>query len=732
MLKAAERYIQLNLPVIPICSPDHGGETLTHRQICSYPGKVPVVENWQNRDATDEREVEKWYANHPKRNIGLPMGNVSRLIGVDVDGALGEQFLADLSGGDLPSTWEFSTGAGRRLLYRLPKGVRVKKFKKTETNRKHEELALLGDGQQTVIPPSTHVSGHKYEWVQGHSPFDMDEPAPAPQWMLNLMIDKHGQQAAKHVPTVMPEEWVGTVPEGQRQDRLKKLAGSLIGRGTIPKEEVLFFLRRWNEKHCVPPWPDEELIILVDNLAYAENAKKTSNNSKGKGDLRPTPFVKKFLQDQKSSGYTWRYCVKNGLFYRSDDAVGPWRLLDFQYVAKELRNALLAECDDWDTQHRVSECTSALKEELADPANDELFDIGANPNLTYICVENGLIDWKEGKLYPWDPDTFITTQLTVKYDPNAACPTWDEALRMWIPERQTREFLQEFIGLCMLPDTSFRTAVFLYGGGSNGKSLFIDGVSMIFGDTVNFTPLHRLADRFETAVLQNKLLNICGDIDPQFLKETGTLKAIISGDKIKGEYKHGRTFHFTPVARLMFSANELPKARDRSEGWYSRWGFVEFPRKFAQNSAYKKELLNALEAEKSGIFNWALAGLQRLLASNMFTTSDSMVGAKHQYTLENDNILSFLEERVEYGDTVQGILPTTYLYAYYKMYCDENGFRITTSREFNKQLRKIGIESASRPMPGNYRKRLNAFLNIRIVADFEREYNFITGCMASK
>jgi len=727
VLEIALEYVQMGLPIIPICSPDHRGESLKHRQVCAYPGKVPVVAAWQTRTTTSEDEVEKWFSgSHAHRNIGLPLGNASRLIGVDIDGESGEEYLLELSDGDLPTTWEFTTGKGRRLLYRLPQGLKVKKFKKANQNKQHEELALLGDGQQTVIPPSIHQNGIPYQWIPGRSPFEMPEPAEAPEWMLKLMTDPKSER--KFQPTVTPEEWTGTVYEGHRQDRLKKLAGSLLGRGTIPKEEVLLFLRAWNEKHCKPPWPDEELVTLVNNLAYAEQAKRASKSQNDKKILRPTPFVQKFLADQREAGYSWRYCVKNGLFYRSDDTVGPWKPIDQQYVQKELRAALLAECEDWDTQHRVNEALNALKEQLASYDSDHLFDIGENPNLDLVCVKNGLVEWETGKLYPWDPETYITTQLDVHYDPKAECPTWLENLCKWVPDEDTRLFLQEYIGLCLIPDTSFRMAVFLYGDGSNGKSLFIEGVSKIFGETMSFIPLHRLAERFETANLLNKLVNVCSDIDPQYLRDTGTLKSIISGDRIKGEYKHGRSFHFTPVARLLFSANELPRARDRSEGWYSRWGFIEFPNHFPRNSAYKKRILTALEKEKAGIFNWALAGLQRLMKDNTFTESRRMQDARREYILTNDNILAFLTEYTEYGPHVDTHIPTKHLYTYYRWFCEENGYQIASSREFVRQLKRHGIDTGSRNVPGNYKKRAHSFLNIKIKEDFERDFNFLINC----
>lgn len=772
ILQAAKKYLELGLPVIPVCSPDHKGESLRHREICTSHGKVPVILGWQTRTTTTSDELVKWFSAHPHRNLGLPTGNASRLIGIDVDGELGEKYLEELSEGDLPPTWEFTTGKGRRLLYALPEGVRVKKFKQADEGTKHQEVALLGDGQQTVIPPSTHAMGYKYEWIEGRSPWDMPEPAPAPQWMLDLMRRKTGRPKKKsegdeeleYSPQVTEDEWGGIVPEGQRQDRLKRLAGSLLHRGTIPKEEVLAFLRDWNQRHCRPPWPDHELEVLVTNLAYAEQAKSVSMlNGQGREVLRPSVFARKFIQDQKQAGYSWHYSIKNGNFYRCDDSTGPWKIYDKQLVAREIRQALLEIKDEWDYQRFINEAMEALKEALADEEIDEKLDLGQNimtkpEMLSYVSLANGLLDWRNGKLIPWDSNTYLTVQLPIHWDPNADCPVWKNALEQWLPDPEVRAFLQEFVGLCLIPDTSFRTAVFLYGRGSNGKSLFIDGVSKLFGDTIHFTPLHRIAERFETANLQNKLINVCGDIDPKYLSDTGTLKAVISGDKIMGEYKHGKSFYFTPVTRLMFSANEIPRARDRSEGWYSRWRMVEFPVKFERDSAFKIEFEQKLAQELPGILNWALEGLRRLKADNNFTDSQAIEDAMHTYFVENDNIANFVHERLLVNEQIQlavdegklvlpkgkgigasGVVGAFYidkqsLYRYYKWFCSEYGFKPVNMSEFTRQMRSYGIVVGPRPPRFAEKKgpaRTPSFLKVWLKPEFEREFNFVTSVAAS-
>lgn len=774
---AAREYMRLGLPVIPICAPDHSSESLNHKEICKTPGKVPVILGWQTRTETKEEELFRWFAAHPKRNLGLPMGNASRLIGVDVDGEAGEKFLQELSKGDLPETWEFRTGKGRRLLYALPEGVRVKKFKQVEKGTVHEELALLGDGQQTVIPPSVHASGYEYSWVEGRSPFDMPEPAQAPKWMLALMVRKSKKKSNdldtdeefELSPRVTEEEWKGIVYEGSRQDRIIRLAGSLLHRGTIPKEEVLAFLKHWNLRHCNPPLTDEELGRMVEGLAYSEQSKAVSRlNEQGKEVLRPSAFARKFIEDQKRAGFSWHYSIKNGCFYICDDTKGPWRIYDKQLVARDVRLALIAEKEEWDYQRFVNEAMEAIKEELANPTIDEYLDLGQNAQirpdiLNYVSVANGLLDWRELELYPWDTQTYLTTQLPVEWDPDAECPTWLEALEQWLPDPDVRAFLQEYIGLCLIPDTSFRTAVFLYGRGSNGKSMFIDAISKLFGDAIHFTPLHRLAERFETAYLQGKLINVCGDIDPRYLSETGVLKAIISGDKIRGEYKHGKSFHFTPVVRLLFSTNEIPRARDRSEGWYSRWKLVEFPIRFERNSAFKIEFEKAISKELPGMLNWAIEGLRRLKLdnNNRFTEAQTMLDAMKEYALENDNIANFVVERLLYEETLKeavikgeievppwkgkgrgGTLGAFYinkeaLYKYYRWYCNECGFRPVSITEFTRCLRNYGIEVAPRPprkgtsltAPADNKTRTPSFLRIWMKPEFEKEFNFVVNVL---
>ncbi len=769
--KLAIEYVRLGLPIIPLCPHNHANMSYSHRVVCQCAGKAPIMERWPTHSYTSEEDIAEWFDKNKFINIGLPLGKATLLVGIDVDGEHGEELLKTLSKGDLPPTWEFTTGNGRRLLYKLPPGVQTKKFRQSKHDKEHQELAILCDGQQTVLPPSIHVSGKIYKWKEEHSPFDIDI-ATAPSWILKQIIvnensnltdineeeqelespsdnipdppafvpetettdslddaggldEQEGKsKGGKKSPTVTPQDWTAKIPEGQRNNHLTKLAGSLLSRRTIPKEEVFLFLNAWNQEHCDPPLPEQELRRMIDTLAASE-AMKSAKRTKQKQDkltFRPTPLAQMFINLQKDLGYSWKYATDQGAFYRCDDSTGPWQRLDNVLVQKAIREVITDESKGgsktWDTTHYVKEVVDALKELLATTLQDGAFDIGQNSGLyqDIICVENGILYWRTGNLKPWDSNYLTTIQLPVKWDENVECPEWEKALEEWLPDKETRRFIQEYVGLCLIPDTSFRTAVFLYGSGANGKSIFLEGVKMLFGNALVSIPLHRLADRFEVANLQNKLVNICGDIDARYLADTGMLKALISGDTLRGEFKHGKSFDFIPVCRLMFSANVLPRVGDKTAAWYSRWKFIEFPRTFPVNASYKIHLLEAFEKEKSGILRWAVEGLRRLKECNTFTTSQTMEIAAKSYREANDSVAAFISQCLVKSDDEKAYATAAAIHMLYRDWCDQNGCKPVSQIEFSKRAQQLGLGKGRKCIKG---KTYMCYLGFRIHEDWE-------------
>ncbi len=555
-----------------------------------------------------------------------------------------------------------------------------------------------------------------------------------------VLTDKEGETPLS--PPIEFQDWNRTVSKGERNTHITKLAGSLIARGSIPKKEVIVFLKTWNKDHCDPPIDEVEIEVMVTALYESEKHKQLTRKAKrGKDEvvLRPVPFAEAFLNKQKEQGYNWKYSTTRGMFYRCDDSTGPWQPLEVIFLQKLIRQQLVHEEPSWDKMHYVSEILVALKEIMASEAETHLFDMGAGTDLTYVFLENGMLDWKKGVVVPWNPATYSTIQIPVTWNPkeaengqSEALRVWEEALHEWIPDDDTIKFLQEYLGYCLLPDCSFRTAIFLFGAGSNGKSLFLDVITKLFGQYISFIPLHRIADRFETVGLLDKLINVCGDIDPRYIKETSILKAAISGDVIRGEYKYGKSFHFTPTSRLIFSANTLPRSQDRTYGWYSRWRFIEFPHRFAVNPSYKASLLSTMATPEalSALLWWAVEGLKRLYANGTFMDSYTMQAAAMSYRTENDNVLAFAEallspiEEVELESMAISERPPPItiasLYRVYTDWCEEQGVKAASQSGFTKRLMDNGSYVKSiRPLGG---RSTNCIVNAELSPEVEKEY----------
>jgi len=185
---ALQVYLPQGFSITCCCDPDHVSVGRKHGKECDAPGKSPM-HAWKALQTAPPTagQVRGWWQTYPLGNVGCVLGQVSGLVRVDVDGDPGEAALHDWSQGDLPPTWEFhSSAGGRGLLYLWPQDQPCHTVIKSSPDGEHTELRLMGNGSQTVLPPSRHVSGSVYAWIPGHGPDDLPL-APAPSWVISRM-----------------------------------------------------------------------------------------------------------------------------------------------------------------------------------------------------------------------------------------------------------------------------------------------------------------------------------------------------------------------------------------------------------------------------------------------------------------------------------------------------------------------------------------------------------------
>jgi hypothetical protein len=161
--EAAKDYLARGWCVLPACHPSHVG-LREHSRTCTSPGKCPLVRwtEFQEHRPT-ARQLESWWKRWPLANVGILLGKVSGLIGLDIDGPLAEAKVREWNGGSLPETLMFHTPRpGLRFLFAYPEDVEVAST--TITLAEGQELKFMADGAFTVMPPSRHWTKALYGW----------------------------------------------------------------------------------------------------------------------------------------------------------------------------------------------------------------------------------------------------------------------------------------------------------------------------------------------------------------------------------------------------------------------------------------------------------------------------------------------------------------------------------------------------------------------------------------
>jgi putative DNA primase/helicase len=189
----------------------------------------------------------------------------------------------------------------------------------------------------------------------------------------------------------------------------------------------------------------------------------------------------------------------------------------------------------------------------------------------------------------------------------------------------------------------------LYGSGSNGKSTILNLIKTFLGArNYSSMALEKVTERFNPAELENKLANIGDDIDNVTIKDTGTLKKLFAGNSIQVERKGERPFTIEPYATHIYSANNIPRSFDKSDGFYRRWLFIPFNAKFSiMDEDYDPLIEDKITTDTalSYLLNIGIRGANRLMKRGKFTEPESVREALENYKAENSTVLSWIEDK---------------------------------------------------------------------------------------
>ena len=308
----------------------------------------------------------------------------------------------------------------------------------------------------------------------------------------------------------------------------------------------------------------------------------------------------------------------------------------------------------------------------------------------YIAFRNGVYNIATGELLPFTPDLIILNKIDWNYNPAAYNADVDKMFdRLACNDENIRALLCEAVGYCFYRRNELRKAFILTGEKQNGKSTYLSLITSLLGrENVTSLDLAELGQRFKPAELFGKLANVGDDIGDDFISNPAIFKKVVSGDPVNVERKGENPFDLKNYSKFLFSANNIPRIKDKSGAVISRLVIIPFNARFTKDDPdydpyikYKLRTESAMEY----LINLGLEGLKRVLHNYSFTESESVVNAIAEYEENNNPVLIFFKE-VDRGEILNK--STRDLYSRYGLFCAENNFNPMSNVEFSKAVKK--------------------------------------------
>ena len=310
-----------------------------------------------------------------------------------------------------------------------------------------------------------------------------------------------------------------------------------------------------------------------------------------------------------------------------------------------------------------------------------------------IAFENGLYNIVDDSFVEFTPEHIITNKIRWKYNPEAYSELADKTLnKIACNDPQIRTLLEEAIGYCFYRRNELGKAFILTGDKSNGKSTFLSMVQCLLGDeNISSLDLKELGDRFKTAEMFGKLANIGDDIGDEFIANPAIFKKLVTGERVSAERKGQNPFEFNNYSKLLFSANNIPRIKDKTGAVQRRLTIIPFDARFSADdpdfNPYIKHLLKTDEVMEY-LINLGIAGLKRVLLNRKFTGSTKVQKAMDEYEENNNPIIGFFRECEDEEFQIENE-PTNVVYKRYQEYCLANSLQPMSNIEFSKQVNRI-------------------------------------------
>jgi len=342
-----------------------------------------------------------------------------------------------------------------------------------------------------------------------------------------------------------------------------------------------------------------------------------------------------------------------------------------------------------------------------------LADFDADPWRFNVC--NGTIDLSTGHLHAHRREDLLTKRAPVVYDPDASCPLWDAFLLRVQPDPEVRALLDRLAGYALTGVIREHVLPIHYGSGRNGKGTWTDTLLYVMGDYAKQIPTELLMVRqgeahpTERATLLGCRFAAAVETEQGRSLNVSLVKQLTGGDRISARFMRQDFFDFDPTHKLSLSTNHKPIIRETKDAIWERVMLVPWTVKIPEEER-DLSMKEKLRAEAPGILARLVRGCLAWQRTGL--ASPAVVqAATRAFRGEMDRVQDFLDERCCMVE-VSAREGATKLFKCYQSWCESNGMREMSQKEFSEQLVEKGFSSKKS-------HGVVTYLGIRLLTPFE-------------
>jgi len=269
-----------------------------------------------------------------------------------------------------------------------------------------------------------------------------------------------------------------------------------------------------------------------------------------------------------------------------------------------------------------------------------------------ICVNNGILNIKTRELIPHDPELVFTSKIPVDYNPKMDCPIIKEFIKDTLyPENI--DVIQEWFGFSLLREYKYKMAMIMFGDHDTGKTTLTNLLRDFIGEkNCSSLGLYKLnTNTYACYSMYNKLVNTCDDLGIRDISDNGQFKSATGKGSLQVEQKFQDPFSFVNYAKMLFNCNTIPLLKGalaNDKAYFIRW--IPVP---CDNVLSVDEIDSNLSAkintpeELSGLLNYALDGLDRLLKNDRFSYDKDWNETKNIMERSGEPLAVFAQDELE-------------------------------------------------------------------------------------